>query len=69
MLANLLGAKTISIGTMIEYGWASAHRIPIVTIIEPAGNIYDHPFIRKLTGFRVETLENGLSVVKSIFNI
>ncbi|MBS3170377.1 nucleoside 2-deoxyribosyltransferase [Candidatus Woesearchaeota archaeon] len=68
LLANLLGAQTISIGTMIEYGWANAFNKLIVTVIEKKGNPHEHVFIRELTGYRVETLESGLAVVRSIFN-
>jgi nucleoside 2-deoxyribosyltransferase len=66
MLVNFLGAKEISIGTSAEFGWADAYGKPIVTVIEREGNVHDHPFIQRLTGFRVETLDEGLSVVKSI---
>ena len=66
LLVNLLGAKAVSIGTMIEYGQADAFRKPIITIIEPQGNIHDHLLVRELTGFRVETLEDGILVAKSI---
>ena len=67
-LANLLGAKKISIGTMIEYGWADASRKPIITVIEKEGNPHDHSMVRELTGFRVETLEEGLYIAKAILN-
>ncbi len=33
MLAYLLGAEKVSIGTMIEFGWADAARKPIITIM------------------------------------
>ncbi|MBU1252210.1 MAG: nucleoside 2-deoxyribosyltransferase [Nanoarchaeota archaeon] len=38
MLANLLGLKEKSTGTMVEYGWADAFRKPIITVIEKEGN-------------------------------
>lgn len=66
MLVNLLGAKEISKGTLIEYGWADAYRKPIITISEKEGNVHEHPFVRELTGFRVETLEEGLKVVRDV---
>ena len=66
MLANLLGLEKITIGTMVEYGWADAYRKPIITIIEKTGNVHEHYFVRELTAFRVETLEEGLSVAKAI---
>lgn len=67
-LANLLGTKSVSIGTMIEFGWADLSRKPIITIMEREGNLHDHGIVRELTGFRVETLEEGLHVAKTILN-
>ncbi|MBS3074302.1 nucleoside 2-deoxyribosyltransferase [Candidatus Pacearchaeota archaeon] len=64
MIANLLDAKKVSIGTMIEYGWADAFRKPVITVMEKEGNVHDHGMVRGLTGFRVETLEEGLLVAK-----
>ena len=34
MLVNLLGLEKITLGTMVEYGWADAFRKPIITVIE-----------------------------------
>jgi len=68
-LANLLKAKNVSIGTMIEYGWADLARKPIITVIEKKGNVHDHSIVRELTGFRVETLEEGLHIAKAILSI
>ena len=66
LLVNLLGAEKVSIGTMIEYGWADAARNPIITVIEEDDNRHDHAMVRELTGFRVETLDEGLNVAKAI---
>ena len=66
MLANLLGAQKASIGTVIEYGWADAARKPIITVMEKEGNIHDHSMLREITGYRVESLEEGLLVAKAI---
>lgn len=66
MLANFFGAKEVSIGTLIEYGWADSYGKPIITIIEKEGNPHEHPFIRELTGFRVETLDEGLKAAKDV---
>ena len=67
-LANLLGAKEVSIGTMIEYAWADIARKPIITVIEPQGNVHDHLMIREMTGFRVGRLEEGLYIARTILN-
>ncbi|HOW37212.1 MAG TPA: nucleoside 2-deoxyribosyltransferase [Candidatus Pacearchaeota archaeon] len=66
MLANLLGAQKVSIGTMIEYGWADAARKPIITIMEKEGNIHDHSMLREITGYKAESLEEGLFVAKAM---
>ena len=66
LLVNLLGAKFASPGTSIEFGWADAHRIPTVVVMEPSGNPYEHPMIRELTGFRVSTLDEGIEVIESL---
>ena len=77
VLMNLLGADRVSIGTMVELGWADAARVPVVGIIEPSpdgkdrhsifyeGNIHDHMFVNQLIGFRVATLDEGLHVVRA----
>lgn len=67
-LANLLGAKEVSKGTLIEYGWADAFGKPIVSVIEREGNVHEHPLVRELTGFRVENLDEGLEVVRKILS-
>jgi len=66
LFGNLLNAKSVSIGTMIEYGWADLLRKPIITVMEKQGNPHDHTFVRETTGYRVETLEDGLFVARAI---
>lgn len=68
MIVNLTGAKTVSIGTMVEFGWADANRVPIITIMEQSGNIHDHAFIRELSGYIVETLEEAAFIANAILN-
>ena len=63
MLVNLIGASIVSIGTVIELGWADAFRKPVVLAMEPSGNIHEHAFIRQLSGYRVPTLDEALYVV------
>lgn len=65
-LFYLIGATRVSIGTMIEYGWADSARKPIITVIEREGNVHEHSFVRELSGFVVETLDEGLYVAKAI---
>jgi nucleoside 2-deoxyribosyltransferase len=79
MVANLLGAERVSIGSMVEYGWADAFRKPIITIIEPEGvlpekpgdttmglNSHWHAFVTGLSGYIVHTVEDAVDVAASV---
>lgn len=65
VLMNLFGADRVSIGTMVELGWADAARVPVVGVIEHQDNIHDHMFVNQLIGFRVATLDEALHVVRA----
>jgi nucleoside 2-deoxyribosyltransferase len=62
VLVNVLGATKVSIGTVIELGWADAARRPIILVMDE-GNPHDHAMVRELAGFIVPTLEQGLALV------
>jgi nucleoside 2-deoxyribosyltransferase len=66
ILANLLGADRVSIGTVMEIAWAYAYRVPVVAMIEPSGNVHDHSMIREALGYRVSDLESAIDLVRSI---
>lgn len=65
MVANFEGAIKVSIGTVIELGWADASRTPVVGIWED-GNPHDHGMVREIVGWRAKTLEEGLRLVEAI---
>jgi nucleoside 2-deoxyribosyltransferase len=67
VLVNLLGAERVSIGTMIELGWADGVRRPIICAIEQSGNVHEHMMVSEAIGFRVPTLEEALHVCKVLF--
>lgn len=64
VLMNLLGAKKVSIGTMIEAGWADAARVPIVLVIEP-DNIHQHAMLIDIAGYIVPTLDEAVHILKA----
>lgn len=67
VIFNLLGAERVSIGTMIEFGWADSKRIPKIVIMEKDGsNVHDHCMVNALIDFRVETLNEAIAVAKSL---
>lgn len=68
VLFNLIGAKTVSIGTVMELAWAWDHRIPTVVAMED-GNCHEHPMVSEAIGFRVPTLENAFHVARAILNV
>lgn len=63
---NLLGASRISIGTMIELGWADAARNPAILIMEKTGNPHEHPMVRLTTQFRVGNLKDAAAIAEII---
>lgn len=65
VLMNLLGAERISVGTMIEAGWADAARRPIVVAMEE-DNVHRHAMLNEVAGFIVPTLAEAVAVVKAV---
>ncbi len=66
LLVNLLGAKKVSIGTVMEIAWADSKRTPIVCAMEESGNPHEHGMVTEAIGFRVETLDEAINIVKGI---
>lgn len=66
LLVNLLGAKIVGIGTTMEIAWADLCRIPVVCVMEATGNIHDHAMLNEAIGYRVDTLEEAIHVIKLI---
>jgi hypothetical protein len=69
LVANLLGASRVSIGTTMEIAWCSMRRVPIVLVVEPQGNLHDHAMIREAAGFRVESVEEAAWIAKAVVGI
>lgn len=68
VLAYLDGAKAVSIGTCVEFGWADAHRKPIVTVMGQT-DVHNHSFIRELSGWVVPTLDEALYVLHELLRV
>lgn len=69
LFVNLLGAEKASIGTVVEIAWAYEKRIPIVAVMEEKGNPHDHPFIRDMVDYRVDSIERAVNVALSIMGV
>ena len=68
ILANLLGASRVTIGTVMEIAWGFQCRTPIVLCMEE-GNVHEHAMVNEAFGYRVATLEEGLAVCASILAV
>ena len=68
LLVNLLGAKKVSIGSVIEIAWADMLRKPIILVTERTGNVHDHAMIREMCGFIVPTLDEAIHVAISVLS-
>jgi hypothetical protein len=58
--------KRVSIGTVMEFGWADGARKPIILVMDDVDNIHDHPMVRDVTGWRVNNLDAGLRIIEHI---
>ncbi|MBI2048592.1 MAG: hypothetical protein HYT30_01560 [Parcubacteria group bacterium] len=67
ILVNLIGAKRVSIGTVMEIAWADAWRKPIVIAMEK-DNIHEHPILREAAGFIVPTLDEAIAVAIAVLS-
>jgi nucleoside 2-deoxyribosyltransferase len=68
VLANVLEAKKVSIGTCVELGWCNGKNIPIVLVMEK-GNIHTHPILVEMADFVVNNLDTAIKVVRSILDV
>lgn len=66
LLVNMLGAKTVSIGTVMEIAWADSKKTPIVLVMEPEGNPHEHAMLREACYWRVSDLGSACAVLTSL---
>lgn len=69
LVVNLLEAKKVSIGTVMEIAWAAQLKKPIVLIMEKEGNPHEHAMVREACAFRVEKVADAIKLVKTIANV
>ena len=69
VLMNLKGMDRVSIGCMVEVGWADAHRKPIVMVLDEDLGPYDHEFIKEICGYIVYDLDEALDIVYAIAGV
>lgn len=69
VFANLVmnNPAKISVGSMIELGWADALGIPVVAVL-PEGNAHDHAMVRELITWRCTTMEQAIEVTRAVLS-
>lgn len=65
LFVNLLGAKRVSIGTVMEIAWADIWRIPVILVMEE-DNIHQHGMLTEAVGFIVDNLDDGIQLIRDI---
>ncbi|MCW2078037.1 UNVERIFIED_ORG: nucleoside 2-deoxyribosyltransferase [Bradyrhizobium japonicum] len=66
LLVNLLGAKTVSIGTVMEIAWADSKGIPIVAAVEEKSNPHEHAMLMHCIGYRLTSLWDACDVTRQL---
>lgn len=62
---NVQGAKSVSIGTTVELGWADAFRKPVILVLDKGG-FHDHAFYKGLATYVCDSLEQGIECAKAL---
>jgi nucleoside 2-deoxyribosyltransferase len=63
LVANLAGAEIVSIGTVMELGWAYILGKYVIIVMEDK-NIHSHAFVEQSASAIVETLKDALKVLE-----
>jgi nucleoside 2-deoxyribosyltransferase len=64
---NMMGAKIISVGTVIEAAWTFPHVKPTVALIEADGsNIHEHVMFNEATPVRTENFDEAMHLLVKI---
>jgi hypothetical protein len=67
LLANFLGAKTASIGSVGEIFWADAARKPIIIVREKdTDNPHNHDMLNEIAGWIFYNLDDGIAQAKRL---
>jgi len=65
ILVNFLGAKKVSIGSVMEIAWADAWRKPIIVVMEE-DNIHSHAMLLEVSGFVVRSLDEAITIATAV---
>jgi hypothetical protein len=66
VLANFLGAKKISIGSIGEIFWADAFRKPVIVVREAQQNLHDHGLVNAIATCTFEELDPAIDKINKM---
>ena len=66
VLAYFAGAERVSIGSVMELGWADAWNIPVVAVLDP---LHDHVFVKQVATALCKDLDEAVESVLSILGV
>jgi nucleoside 2-deoxyribosyltransferase len=66
VLVNFVGAKTVSIGTVMEIAWAYQKHTPIILATD--NDLHNHMMLNEACGFKVATLDEAINVAIAILS-
>jgi len=65
LFVNFLGAKRVSIGTVMEIAWADMLRKPILIVMEK-DNIHGHGILKEVASYIVSDLDEGIKIATAV---
>ena len=63
IVVNFLGINQVSIGTVLEIGWADMLRKPVLVIMGK-GNIHQHGMIKEIAGWVVDDYSLAIKIIR-----
>ena len=66
VLVNFVGARTVSIGTVMEIAWAYQKHTPIIVAAD--NDLHNHMMLNEAYGFSVKTLDEAINVAIAILS-
>jgi len=62
VLVNLLGAETVSVGSVMEIAWAYVFRKPLIVVMEN-DNVHQHGMIKTVAWYILDNLDAAVELI------
>jgi nucleoside 2-deoxyribosyltransferase len=68
IFADFRDSTRVSIGSMVEFGWADIKNIPVVTVMHE-NDFHDHAFVHEISTHVVNNVEDAIYLSKLLLNL